>query len=137
MHIHIDGLCVNVEINEIIRIVGRLYQLTVCDHYSFMKIRMAHIATIHKKILIGYFLGKFRSANKTGDGQQTCFGFNGQQLLIHFLPVRPNEDMFNSCFQGCCGQIHHLSIIVIQEETDIRMNEYYAVKFIADMGHLG
>jgi len=125
MNVYIYIRRVYLEIDEIGYLFAGRNQLLIGIHNCLMKIWMAHITAVHKKILVRTFLtGCLRLCHKTGNFYHRRVYIHRKQLLVQLL----TEYGENALAQRHDRQIEQLRIITIQIESNIRMHQGYALK---------
>ena len=134
MDIHIDISRIYFKINE----VGDLFtggnQLLISFHHRLVKVRMAHITSIDKEILMCTFLaGSLRLSYVSGDFHHRSIHLYIQQLLIKLF----TENSHDTLAQRRYGKIEKFGIITIKREGNFRMNESDPFKFSKDIAQFG
>ena len=110
MYIHINVSRINIKIDEIGNLFAGRNQLFISIHHRFMEVRMAHIAAVHKEILVGaFFTCRLRLGNKARHLHHSGVHIHRQQMLVQLLA----EHRQNALAKRHYRQIEQLTVIAI------------------------
>ena len=98
-----------------------------------MKIGMAHVTPVHKKILVGRFLGKFRFTHIPMNAHQIGRCFDRQQLLLEAFFKGFAKCIFNSYLHVRNRQVKNFLIAIKKGKFNLSIYQCYAIKLLKQM----
>ncbi len=133
MDIHVNSVRIHLKINEIRRLHISRDQRRIAAHHRAVEIRMAHIAAIHKEILMRTPTSrKLRQPDIARQPHQRRLGRQRYDLLLHRLP----EKLADPLPQRSVQQAVKRHIIVYQREVHPRVDQRQALKLVHDVPQL-
>ena len=133
MDIHVDVSCRYGEIYEIRHLCSHGYHTFVGIHNRLVEIRVLHISSVDKEILLCTLLfGRFRLTNKPLDRAHRSFHLHWQKVMVETL----SKYVHDTLPQCTCPKRHHLLTIAMHSESYIGIDQcytfeggHYVVKF--------
>ena len=92
-----------------------------------MEVRVTHVASIDKEVLLATFGGVLRFAHKATYGYQLCISMDVQQLCSVVVRAFPKNGL-NTQFLSRSRQVEQYLVVVHKQELHFGIDEHYMIE---------